>query len=126
MDQGWTLGHRDGANTHNVSATISIAKERKYPMPRISMEQEAKYWVDEWAMVGEWMWENKDFYNGISVLPYDGGSYTQAPFEEISEEEYLSRISSVKEIDLSKVMEKDDNVHFGQVAACAGGACEVS
>ena len=106
--QTWIkTGHRDGANTHNVSATISIKD-------------------NEWSEVGEWMWENKDFYNGISVLPFDGGTYTQAPFEEITQEEYLRRIATVKEIDLSNVMEKDDNVHFGQVAACAGGACEVA
>lgn len=101
------VGHRDGANTHNVSATISIKE-------------------DEWEAVGFWMWHNKDFYNGISVLPFSGGSYVQAPFEDINEEEYLKRIETVKEIDLSRVMEKDDNVHFGQVAACAGGACEVA
>lgn len=106
--QTWIkTGHREGANTHNVSATISIKD-------------------DEWVEVGEWMWENKDFYNGISVLPFDGGTYTQAPFEDITKEEYESRISTVREIDLSNVLEKDDNVHFGQVAACAGGACEVA
>ena len=30
--------------------------------------------------------DNKNTYNGLSVLPYDGGSYIQAPFEEITEE----------------------------------------
>lgn len=99
-------GHINGANTHNVSATISIDKE--------------------WKEVGDWMWENRETYNGLSVLPFFGGTYKQAPFEDITEEEYNTRIASVKEIDLTKVIEMDDNVDFGQVAACAGGACEVS
>jgi ribonucleoside-diphosphate reductase alpha chain len=71
------------------------------------------------------MWKNRETYNGLSVLPYFGGSYQQAPFEDITEEEYNKRIASVQEIDLTKVIEADDNVDFGQVAACAGGACEV-
>ena len=99
-------GHINGANTHNVSATISIA--------------------DEWKEVGTWMWDNRETYNGLSVLPFFGGSYQQAPFEDITEEEYNKRIASVKEIDLTKVVEMDDNVDFGQVAACAGGACEIA
>ena len=81
--------------------------------------------IDEWKAVGEWMWENKDFYNGLSVLPYFGGNYKQAPFETITEEEYISRIENIKELDLTKVVEEDDNVQFNLVAACAGGACSV-
>jgi ribonucleoside-diphosphate reductase alpha chain len=100
-------GHVDGKNTHNVSATISIKN-------------------DEWKSVGEWMWENRDVYNGLSVLNYDGGSYVQAPFEDITEEEYIKRVSALQHIDLQKVIELDDNVEFGQVAACAGGSCEVN
>jgi ribonucleoside-diphosphate reductase alpha chain len=64
-------------------------------------------------------------YNGLSVLPYFGGSYTQAPFEDITKKEYESRIATLKSIDLTKVMELDDSVDFGQVAACAGGACSI-
>ena len=39
------------------------------------------------------MWDNKKFYNGLSVLPYDGGTYTQAPFEDITEETYDRSVS---------------------------------
>ena len=99
-------GHVYGKNTHNVSATISIK--------------------EDWVEVGEWMWNNKEHYNGLSVLPYFGGSYKQAPFEDITEEEYNARINTLKSIDLTKVMEIDDNVEFSQVAACAGGACEIA
>ena len=99
-------GHNNGANTHNVSATVSI--------------------TDEWEVVGQWMWDNREVYNGLSVLPFFGGSYKQAPFEDITEEDYNSRINSLKAIDLTKVMELDDTVDFGAIAACAGGACEVN
>ena len=99
-------GHIDGANTHNVSATISVKE-------------------DEWGVVGYWMWENREFYNGLSVLPYWGGSYQQAPFEDITEEEYNKRIVTLKELDLTNVTEAEDNVEFSQTAACAGGACAI-
>jgi len=99
-------GHLNGDNTHNVSATVSIKD-------------------DEWPSVGEWMWENREFYNGLSVLNYWGGSYQQAPFEDITEEEYNSRIVKLKELDLTKVTEKDDQVNFNESVACGGGACEI-
>lgn len=122
--QEWIIpGHIDGANTHNVSATVSIDKSRRY---EIDGAFEGTYdTVDEWYAVGSWMWRNKEFYNGISVLDFDGGTYKQAPFEDITEEEYEIRAASLQTLDLTNVREEDDNVHFGQVAACAGGACEV-
>jgi len=85
-----------------------------------------KFYSDCRIEVGAWMWDNRETYNGLSVLPFFGGSYQQAPFEDITEEEYNKRIASVQEIDLTKVIEMDDNVDFGQVAACAGGACEIA
>jgi len=99
-------GHREGVNTHNVSATISIKPE-------------------EWKIVGEWMWVNKEHYNGLSVLPFDGGSYIQTPFESCSEEEYLKRMKTLVDVDLTKVQEVDDHTSFTQDAACAGGKCEI-
>ena len=99
-------GHINGANTHNVSATVSILE-------------------DGWEEVGTWMWDNREVYNGLSVLPHFGGSYKQAPFEDITKEEYEERIITLKNVDLTKVVELDDTVDFGQVAACAGGACEI-
>ena len=99
-------GHINGDNTHNVSATVSIKD-------------------DEWPSVGQWMWDNREFYNGLSVLNYWGGSYQQAPFEDITEEEYNSRIVKLKELDLTKVTEQDDQVNFNESVACGGGACEI-
>jgi ribonucleoside-diphosphate reductase alpha chain len=128
-------GHIDGANTHNVSATISIDKSRMYtefsPMgahpPNDSVykiTQDGKF--DEWEVVGQWMWDNREVYNGLSVLNYDGGSYVQAPFQDITKDEYEKRINSLTTIDLTKVIEVDDMVDFGQVSACSGSQCEVN
>lgn len=99
-------GHRTGSNTHNVSATVSLRKH-------------------EWDAVGQWMWENKEHYNGLSVLPYDGGSYIQAPFEDCTEERYDEMMQSLKDIDLSRVVELDDTTNLKGEVACAGGACEL-
>ncbi len=107
ITQEWVRpGHRSGSNTHNVSATISLKNE-------------------DWELAGEWMWENRDFYNGLSVLPYDGGSYIQAPFEDCTKEEYDRLFAKLSSIDLSKVVELQDNTDLSGELACAGGACEI-
>lgn len=99
-------GHIKGENTHNVSATISVKD-------------------DEWDEVVEWMWNNRDYYNGLSVLPFDGGTYKQAPFETISKEEYERLNKQLKLIDLKEVTEVEDNTNLSGEVACSGGACEV-
>ena len=99
-------GTRSGQNTHNVSATISIKDS-------------------EWTDVGEWMWENRDVYNGLSVLPYDGGTYKQAPFEDCSKETYEAMLDTLEAVDLTKVIEVEDNTNLTGELACAGGACEI-
>jgi ribonucleoside-diphosphate reductase alpha chain len=107
VQQEWIKpGHRSGSNAHNVSATVSIREH-------------------EWPAVGEWMWENKEYYNGLSVLPYDGGTYIQAPFEDCSKEKYEELMKTLHDVDLSKIVEIDDNTDLSGEAACAGGACEV-
>ena len=103
----WILpGHVNGDNTHNVSATISILE-------------------DGWKEVGEWMWTNRQDYNGLSVMPHFGGSYVQAPFEDITKEQYDEKINSLKSIDLANVTELDDTVNFNESVACGGGACDI-
>jgi ribonucleoside-diphosphate reductase alpha chain len=100
-------GHRKGSNTHNVSATVSLKQ-------------------DEWDSAGKWMWENREHYNGLSVLPYDGGTYTQAPFEDISKVNYDMAMAHLKDIDLSKIIEVEDETDLSGELACAGGACEIT
>jgi ribonucleoside-triphosphate reductase (thioredoxin) len=99
-------GFRYGMNANNVSATVSIR-------------------AADWQRVGEWMWENKASYNGLSVLPYDNGNYKQAPFEDISEERFLELEKSLRSIDTALVFEAEDETDLRAEAACAGGACVV-
>ena len=126
VSQNWIKpGHIHGDNTHNVSATISIDKNRMYndyDLTAINRVSE----IDEWEVVGEWMWNNKDFYNGLSVLPFDGGTYSQAPFEDITEAQYNELVGQLSSIDLTQVIEEDDITNLMDQAACAGGACEVT
>jgi ribonucleoside-triphosphate reductase len=99
-------GHKKGNNTHNISATISIKD-------------------GEWEKVGQWMWDNREFYNGLSVLPYSGGSYKQAPFEDCDYATYRMMMDSLEDVDLTKIVELEDNTNLSGEIACAGGACEV-
>lgn len=99
-------GFRRGSNANNVSATVSIKD-------------------GDWQRVGEWMWENKASYNGLSVLPFDNGSYRQAPFEDINRETFVKMEQSLKAIDLQNVYETDDETDHKAEAACAGGACAI-
>jgi ribonucleoside-diphosphate reductase alpha chain len=99
-------GHARGQNTHNISATVSIKD-------------------DEWETVGKWMWENRKYYNGISCLPYDGGSYVQQPFEDCTKETYEKMMGHLKGVDLTEIIESEDNTDLKGELACAGGACEI-
>lgn len=100
-------GHNRGVQKHNVSCTISLKD-------------------DEWETCGNWMWDNRDEYNGISVLPYDGGTYVQAPFEDCTQETYESMLKVLHGIDLSKVVEIEDQTSHTMEVACAGGLCEIA
>ena len=71
------------------------------------------------------MWANRKHYNGLSVLPYDGGSYIQAPFEDIIEEKYHELMKTLIDVDLTKVIELEDNTDLSGELACAGGTCEI-
>ena len=105
--QNWIKpGHRTGQNTHNISATVSIKD-------------------NEWEEVGKWMWENRKFYNGLSVLPFSEHTYKQAPFEDCTKEDYQKLLKSLNDIDLSQVVEFADTTNLMGEVACAGGACEV-
>ena len=99
-------GHRKGDNTNNVSATVSVKP-------------------DEWDKVGNWMWENRRTFNGLAVLPYDNGSYKQAPFEDISEDLYLKMERYLTRINLKVIKEETDETDLNGQVACSGGACEI-
>ena len=100
-------GHRSGSNTHNVSATISLKK-------------------DDWDKAGKWMWDNRGCYNGLSVLPYDGGTYTQAPFEDITKKKFEQLVKLLQDVNLENVIESTDETDLSGELACAGGSCEIT
>lgn len=99
-------GHRKGANTHNVSCTVSIKD-------------------DEWDDVCNWMWKNRDSFSGLSVLPFSDHSYTQAPFQDISEEEFLEMEKYLCELDCSLIYEEDDETDLKGEIACGPGGCDL-
>ena len=105
--QEWVVpGHRKGSNTHNVSATVSLK-------------------ANEWDKAGKWMWENRNHYNGLSVLPYDGGTYTQAPFEDITEQEYNDRLKHLVNVNLTNIIEVEDETDLAGEIACGADGCEI-
>jgi ribonucleoside-diphosphate reductase alpha chain len=103
-------GHRKGENKNNVSVTVTIKPH-------------------EWAEVGEWMWDNRENFTALSVLPEDLGSYIQAPFEDITEDEYNEMVSHLHAIDLTQVLETEDRTDLQGEVACGGNGgigCEVT
>lgn len=109
ISEGWVRpGHLDGQNTHNVSCTVNIQP-------------------GEWKIVAEWMWVNRNYYNGLSVLPADGGTYKQMPFEDCTKEKYEEMMNALERLDLNmhQVTEEYDETMFNEIIACAGGACEI-
>lgn len=101
-------GHRTGANKHNVSCTIDVRPE-------------------EWGKLAQSMWREKEYYAGISVFPFDAGSYRQAPFEVCSKEIFDKYNALVKNINLMEIKEFENNTNLLESVACGGngGTCEI-
>ena len=91
---------------HKPSVTISVAEK-------------------DWPSVGAWTWEHFDEISGVSYLPYDGGTYRQAPYEECTEEEYNALKASIPVVDWEELKENTDNVEGAQMLACSSGTCEI-
>jgi ribonucleoside-diphosphate reductase alpha chain len=101
-------GHREGWNFHNVSCTVSYKEEERDLVKRL-------------------MWANRESYNGISLLPHDGGTYVQAPFEEISKEQYEKLAAEIPQVDLYDVTYgKQTKDERAQVLACVGDSCTLT
>jgi ribonucleoside-diphosphate reductase alpha chain len=92
---------------HKPSVTVSVSEK-------------------EWPAVGAFVWDQFDEMSGVSFLPYDGGSYRQAPYEECSKEEYETMLAQMPtELDWDKIIEEEDNVEGVQTLACTAAGCEV-
>jgi ribonucleoside-triphosphate reductase len=83
---------------------------------------------EEWMEVGAWMFKHFDTVSGVSFLPYDGGTYRQAPYTEITEDEYNKWMEKMpKEVDWFGLQdfEKEDTTTGSQELACTAGGCEI-
>ena len=92
---------------HKPSVTISVSEK-------------------EWPAVGAFVWEYFDEMSGVSFLPYDGGSYKQAPSEDCTKEQYEALLAKMPaDIDWDGIVEMEDNVEGAQMLACTAGNCEI-
>jgi len=89
------------------------------PSVTISVEER------DWPSVGAWVWEHFDEISGVSFLPYDGGTYRQAPYETCTEAEYEAMKAAMPTIKWEEFRELTDNVEGAQMLACTAGVCEI-
>lgn len=83
----------------------------------------------EWMDVAAWVYRNFDVLSGVSFLPYDGGNYKQAPYQEVTEDDYNKFLEDhptpVIDWDDLRHYEQEDTTTGSQELACSGGVCEV-
>jgi ribonucleoside-diphosphate reductase alpha chain len=81
---------------------------------------------DEWLDVGAWVYKHWEYMSGVSFLPHSDHVYQQAPYQEITEEQYNQLSQAMPVIDWSKFNESTDNTTATQELACKGGVCELA
>lgn len=104
----WQM-YRNNWTEHNPSVTISVRE-------------------DEWVAVAAWVYENFDDIGGISFLPYSDHTYQQAPYEDITKEQYEELLAKMPEDvnwDMLSLYENEDGTSGSQELACSSGSCEV-
>ena len=101
-----TPGHRSGVNRHNISCTVYIKD-------------------NEWKQVAKWLWENRDIYSGIAILPYKNHTYKQAPLEEITQRTYNKMFKNLANVNLTHIIEDEDNTSLKEQLACSAGNCSI-
>ena len=112
VQENWVLaGDKDNSPHHNVSCTISVSE-------------------DEWEDVKKYIWDNRDYFTGISMLPKSGDKdYPQAPHEGVytdaDKEKWKILVENSQEVDYQKIRRDDDNTNLSAELACAGGHCEL-
>lgn len=84
---------------------------------------------DEWLDVAAWVYKNFDTLSGVAFLPHDGGTYKQAPYTEVTKEEWEAWVAQHPPVEINwddlRFYEAEDNTAGSQTFACSGGACEV-
>lgn len=89
---------------HNPSVTIDVRKNM-------------------WDVVGDWIYERFRDVGGLSFLPYSDSWYPLKPYDAISEEEYMERLSKFPVINFSEFIEYEDNTNPKETSACSGAQC---
>ena len=109
LDQlnGWLQVKLDWCD-HNPSCTIYVKEH-------------------EWLEVGAWIYRNWDFIGGLSFLPFDGGVYELAPYEEIDKETHDHLVQAMPSINWAHLsaFESNDNTEGAKTYACTGDKCEI-
>lgn len=114
VQQSWVIPGGDPQSRspdlhHNVSNTCTVRAE-------------------EWDEVAEFIWSNRRYFTGISLLQDAGDkAYAQAPREEVSTEADVAKWNALRphEVDYTEMREASDVTELKQTVACAGGACEL-
>lgn len=87
---------------HNVSMTVYVRD-------------------NEWLEVAAWVYKHFDEIGGVSFLPYDTGIYRQAPYTELTKEEYDAMVVKMpKDVDWTELKEENDTTVSSQEMACSG------
>lgn len=116
----WTRDDVDAA--FHFTAWKMLAKHWCEHKPSVTISVKE----DEWISLGAAIYKDFDVISGISFLPYDGGSYRQAPYEEITEQEYNELAAKMPtHIPWDAFSETTDNVEGAQTLACVSGVCEI-
>ena len=115
------LTREDVTPVSHLETWLEYQREWCEHKPSVTISVEEK----DWPSVGAWVWDHFDEISGVSFLPYDGGTYRQAPYEECTEEQYNELKAKMPKIDWSLFKEQTDNVEGAQMLACVAGSCEI-
>ena len=115
------LTREDVTPIDHLELWLTYQREWCEHKPSVTISVEEK----DWPSVGAWTWDNFDQISGVSYLPYDGGTYRQAPYEECTEEQYNELKAKIPNIDWTHFKEVTDNVEGAQMLACVAGFCEI-
>ena len=101
--------YREHWTEHNPSVTVNIRE-------------------DEWLRVGAWVYDNFDSIGGVSFLPLSEHTYQQAPYQEITQEEYKQWVAKMPDKinwNMLTLYETVDTTTGSQELSCTAGACEI-
>jgi ribonucleoside-diphosphate reductase alpha chain len=115
------LTREDVTPIDHLELWLTYQREWCEHKPSVTISVEEK----DWPSVGAWVWDHFDEISGVSFLPYDGGTYRQAPYEEINEDQYNELKAKIPAIDWTQFKEVTDNVEGAQMLACVAGVCDI-